>query len=93
MGLRARAAGHPRRLVQATGIPEALADVERFPDYGTGAAMTSEDLIAWMQRRTMLNRLTSLADVGNVAAFMVSDRAGAMTASAANLTCGFVPTR
>jgi hypothetical protein len=39
----------------------------------------------------MLNRLTSLADVENVAAFMASDRASAITASAANTTCGSVP--
>jgi enoyl-[acyl-carrier-protein] reductase (NADH) len=31
----------------------------------------------------MLNRLTSLAEVGNAAAFLASDRASAMTASAA----------
>jgi enoyl-[acyl-carrier-protein] reductase (NADH) len=55
--------------------------------------MTREEHIAWMQGKTMLNRLTSLADVGNVAAFMASDRATAMTASAANITCGSVPTR
>jgi 3-oxoacyl-[acyl-carrier protein] reductase len=39
----------------------------------------------------MLGRLTSLADVGNVAAFMASDQASAMTASAASITCGAVP--
>lgn len=39
----------------------------------------------------MLKRLTSLAEVGNAAALMASDRASAMTASAANLTCGSVP--
>ena len=55
--------------------------------------MTREELIAWLQRETMLNRLTSLADVASAAAFMASDRAGAMTASGANITCGSVPTR
>jgi 3-oxoacyl-[acyl-carrier protein] reductase len=53
--------------------------------------MTREEHIAWMQSNTMLNRLTSLADVGNVAAFMASDQAGAVTASSVNLTCGSVP--
>jgi 3-oxoacyl-[acyl-carrier protein] reductase len=80
--------------LQTTGIPEALHDTgDLAPDYGTGKAMTREEHIAWMQGKTMLNRLTSLADVGNVAAFMASDRATAMTASAANITCGSVPTR
>jgi 3-oxoacyl-[acyl-carrier protein] reductase len=41
----------------------------------------------------MLGRLTSLAEVGKVAAFMASDHAGAMTATAANITCGQVPAR
>ena len=82
--------------LQTTGISEAISHtVERFPDYGTGPAegMTREELISWLERKTMLNRLTSLADVANAAAFMVSDHAGAMTACAANITCGSVPTR
>jgi 3-oxoacyl-[acyl-carrier protein] reductase len=79
--------------LQTTGIPEALADVDRFPAYGTGAPMTREELVAWNQDRTMLGRLTTLRDVGDAAAFLASDRAGAVTASSANLTLGFVPTR
>jgi NAD(P)-dependent dehydrogenase (short-subunit alcohol dehydrogenase family) len=77
--------------LQTTGLPEALADIELFPDYGTGQGMTREELIAWNRGRTMLNRLTSLAEVGNAAAFIASDHASAMTASGANLTCGAVP--
>jgi 3-oxoacyl-[acyl-carrier protein] reductase len=78
--------------LQTTGIPEALADTGGLgPDYGTGTAMTPQEHIAWMQGKTMLRRLTTLAEVGNMAAFMASDRAGAMTASGANLTCGSVP--
>ena len=77
--------------LQTTGIPEAIADIDLFPDYGTGKEMTREELIAWMQRETMLKRLTSLAEVGNAAALMASDQASAMTATAANLTCGSVP--
>jgi NAD(P)-dependent dehydrogenase (short-subunit alcohol dehydrogenase family) len=82
--------------LQATGLPEALQDTGGLgPAYGTDhtEGMTRDQLIAWMQAKTMLNRLTSLADVGNVAAFMASDLAGAMTASGANITCGSVPTR
>ena len=80
--------------LQTTGIPEALHG-DLFPDYESGSAegKTREEHIAWMRRDTMLNRLTSLAEVGNAAAFMVSDRAGPMTASAANITCGMTPTR
>jgi NAD(P)-dependent dehydrogenase (short-subunit alcohol dehydrogenase family) len=75
-----------------TGIPEALT-AEVQPDYGTGAESTLEGHVEWMKASTMLNRLTSLADVGNAAAFLVSDLAGGMTATAANITYGQAPTR
>jgi 3-oxoacyl-[acyl-carrier protein] reductase len=79
--------------LQTTGISEAISDsLDRFPDYGAGS-MTREELIAWLQAETMLDRLTSLAEVANTAAFMASDQASAMTGSAANITCGSVPTR
>jgi len=80
--------------LQTTGLPEAIADTV-LPAYGTGSGngMTRAELIAWMQRSTQLNRLTSLAEVGNVAAFLASDHAGAMTAAAANITCGQSPAR
>ena len=79
--------------LRTTGLPEAMPDTgERQPDYGTGSGegMTRADHIAWMEGQTMLKRLTSLADVGNAAAFVASDWAGAMTASSVNLTCGAV---
>lgn len=81
--------------LQTTGLPEALSDIDRFPAYGTDTeqGMTRAELIAWMRRSTQLNRLTTLAEVGNVAAFMASDHASAMTATSANITCGTVPTR
>ena len=79
--------------LQTTGLPEALADIEVFPGYGTGSGMTRTELIAWMQRLTHLNRLTSLAEVGTVATFMASDHAAAMTATGVNLTCGQTPAR
>jgi NAD(P)-dependent dehydrogenase (short-subunit alcohol dehydrogenase family) len=79
--------------LQTTGLPETLAEVQ--PGYGTGSGggMTRAELVAWMRRSTMLDRLTSLAELGDVAAFLASDRAAAMTATAANLTCGQVPSR
>jgi hypothetical protein len=80
--------------LQTTGIPEAIQDTgDLFPDYGTGERMARPEFIAWLQGRTMLNRLTSVTEVANVAAFMASDLASAATASAANITCGSVPTR
>ena len=79
--------------LRTTGIPEAMADTgELFPDYGSGA-MPREEVIAWLTGKTMLNRMTTLTEVGNMAAFMASELASATTASAANLTSGSVPTR
>jgi 3-oxoacyl-[acyl-carrier protein] reductase len=40
------------------------------------------------RERSMLNRLASPDDVGNVAAFLASDQAATMTATRANITCG-----
>jgi 3-oxoacyl-[acyl-carrier protein] reductase len=80
--------------LQTTGLPEALAD-GIHPAYGAGpdGGMTRAELIAWMRRSTQLNRLTSLAELGDVAAFVASDHAAAMTATGVNLTCGHVPAR
>jgi enoyl-[acyl-carrier-protein] reductase (NADH) len=82
--------------LQTTGLPEALDQtLDRFPAYGTDATdgMTRADLVAWMRHSTQLRRLTTLAEVGNAAAFLASDHASAMTATSANLTCGAVPGR
>jgi 3-oxoacyl-[acyl-carrier protein] reductase len=81
--------------LQTTGLPEALADVDVFPGYGTGPGngLTRAELISWMHGLTQLNRLTTLAEVGSAAAFVASDHAAAMTATGINLSCGQVPTR
>jgi len=80
--------------LQTTGLPEAVDDSgAAYTAYGTGAAMTREELLAWMRRSSPLDRLTSLAELGRAAAFLASDQAGAMTAAGINLTCGMVPTR
>ena len=55
--------------------------------------MTRTELIDWMQTKTPLKRLTSLVELANAAAFMASDRASAMTGTAANITCGMIPGR
>lgn len=79
--------------IQTTGLPEAIRYPGPFPDYGTGREMSRDELLAWNEGQTMLGRLTTLADVGNAAAFLASDRGSAFTAAGANLTCGLVPTR
>jgi 3-oxoacyl-[acyl-carrier protein] reductase len=47
-----------------------------------------EAVVADIERQTMLGRAATLEDVGNVAAFVASDRARTMTAATANISCG-----
>jgi 3-oxoacyl-[acyl-carrier protein] reductase len=47
-------------------------------------------LVASLVEPTMLKRLATLEDVGNVAAFVASDKARSMTATGVNITCGAI---
>lgn len=49
-----------------------------------------DELTAELQRATLLNRSATLADVGNVAAFVASDHARTMTSSEVNISCGAI---
>ncbi len=60
------------------GIPETLPATERARDA----------IIAGIQDATLLKRAATLADVGNVAAFVASDQARTMTATEVNISCG-----
>jgi NAD(P)-dependent dehydrogenase (short-subunit alcohol dehydrogenase family) len=76
--------------------PHAIADAPEAGSY-TGALFEPKAKAAglsvsqWLSgaaQTTMLKRLPTLADVAETAAFLASDRAGAMTGTVANLTCG-----
>jgi 3-oxoacyl-[acyl-carrier protein] reductase len=69
--------------LRSHGIPETWPASQ-----GQSGGKTREEFQALMEEGTLLRRLPTLAEVGNVAAFMASDRANAMTATVANLTCG-----
>ena len=45
-------------------------------------------LVKSLEDMTMLGTLATLEDVGNVAAFVASDRARTMTAATVNVSCG-----
>jgi 3-oxoacyl-[acyl-carrier protein] reductase len=47
-------------------------------------------IIASITEPTLLKRTATLEDVGNVAAFVASDKARTMTATAVNITCGAI---
>ena len=60
------------------GVPETL------PDDVEGR----QEVVDLIEGQTLLDRAATLEDVGNVAAFVASDRARAMTAAIANVSCG-----
>jgi 3-oxoacyl-[acyl-carrier protein] reductase len=62
------------------GVPETLP--ENFPG--------REDIVGSIQQAALLNRAATLADVGNVAAFVASDLARTMTAADVNISCGAI---
>jgi 3-oxoacyl-[acyl-carrier protein] reductase len=59
------------------GVPETLPEFEG-----------RDHVMELMEKDTMLPRLATLEDVGNVAAFVASDKARTMTAATANVSCG-----
>ena len=75
-------------------IPEAVATShtrEVFTGFAERAGTTVEAMLAEVLRTgTLLKRLPTLAQVADFAAFVASDRAGAMTGAIANLTCGSI---
>ena len=47
-------------------------------------------MLAHIEGGSLPGRLPTLTEVGNAAAFVASDWAGAMTGTVANITCGSV---
>jgi 3-oxoacyl-[acyl-carrier protein] reductase len=71
--------------LRSEGIPESWEGVST-----EGWSAPSEEVEAALKDRSLLGRVTTLADVGNAAAFLASDRAGAMTGTVVDLTSGTV---
>jgi NAD(P)-dependent dehydrogenase (short-subunit alcohol dehydrogenase family) len=67
------------------GIPESWEGIST-EDWSAPPA----EIETQMKARSLLGRVTTLADVGNAAAFLASDRAGATTGTVFNLTSGTV---
>jgi 3-oxoacyl-[acyl-carrier protein] reductase len=72
--------------LRSAGSPESIPDT--LDAFAAGKRMTRDEFITSLKEMTLLKRLPSLADVGNVAAFMASDYANSMTGTVANLSCG-----
>jgi 3-oxoacyl-[acyl-carrier protein] reductase len=65
--------------LRSGGVPESLPE---------GVEGCEEIIERTIVSKTMLGRAATLEDVGNVAAFVASDRARAMTGATANVSCG-----
>lgn len=61
-----------------------------FEPKAAAAGLTVPQWLRGAAETTMLKRLPTLSDVAETAAFLASDRAGAMTGTVVNLTCGAV---
>jgi 3-oxoacyl-[acyl-carrier protein] reductase len=73
-----RSAGSP----DAPGVAAAIAEHARL------AGVSRETFEARIAEKTMLKRMPKMAEVADAAVLMASDRASAITAAVANLTCG-----
>lgn len=74
-------------------IPESVPTSYGAKVFGEVAARngtTVEAMFETARARTLLGRFPTLAEVASFAAFVASDRAGAMTGAIVNLTCGSV---
>ena len=78
-----------------SGIRVNCLRLEGVPESWEGASTEdwsapTEEIEASLKARSLLGRVTKLADVGNAATFLASDRAGATTGTVFNLTSGTV---
>ena len=71
-------------------IPETPLIEENFATAGLAAGVTPARFQAILEEGTLLKRLPTLAEVADTAAFIASDRAGAMTATVVNLSAGSI---
>jgi NAD(P)-dependent dehydrogenase (short-subunit alcohol dehydrogenase family) len=71
-------------------MPETETIRENFERYAQAAGLTLAEYQARHESTTHLRRLTTLAELSNVAAFIASDQASAMTGTVVNLTGGTI---
>ena len=70
------------------GMPETGRIKESFEGYATASGMTWEQFQEALASRTHPRRLSTLAELANVAVFMASDKASGMTGTTVNLSMG-----
>jgi len=86
----------PRNIRVVCIRPHAISDApnagsytkELFKPMASANGLSVEQFMAGFAEGTLLKRLPTLSDVAETASFLASDRAGAMTGTVANLSCG-----
>jgi NAD(P)-dependent dehydrogenase (short-subunit alcohol dehydrogenase family) len=76
--------------LRSQAIPETPLIEANFATAGPAVGVTPAEFQARLEQSTLLKRLPTLAEVADTAAFIASDRAGAMTATVANLSAGSI---
>jgi NAD(P)-dependent dehydrogenase (short-subunit alcohol dehydrogenase family) len=74
--------------LRSHAIPETPLIQANFATAGPAVGATPAQFQARLEQATVLGRLPTLAEVAGTAAFVASDRAGAMTATVVNLSAG-----
>jgi NAD(P)-dependent dehydrogenase (short-subunit alcohol dehydrogenase family) len=74
--------------LRSHAIPETPLIEENFATAAQAAGVTPAQFQAILEQGTLLKRLPTLDEVAETAAFIASDRAGAMTATVANVSAG-----
>ncbi len=90
--LSAELAPHGVRVVcvMPNAMPETATIHENFGRYAKAAGVTYDQYLARLESMAHLRRLTTLAELANAAAFIVSDQASAMTGTVVNLSGGAI---
>jgi NAD(P)-dependent dehydrogenase (short-subunit alcohol dehydrogenase family) len=71
-------------------MPETATIRENFGRYAKAAGVTFDQYLARLASMTHLGRLTTLAELANLAVFMASDQASGMTGTVVNLSGGTI---
>jgi NAD(P)-dependent dehydrogenase (short-subunit alcohol dehydrogenase family) len=74
--------------LRSHAIPETPLIEANFATAAEAAGVSRDQFRALIEQSTLLKRLPTLAELADTAAFVASDRAGAMTAAVVNLSAG-----
>jgi len=74
----------------SSGSPDSKGVEQVAELHAKAAGATPREWLDPQRKRTLLQRLTTLTDVANMAVLMASDRASAVTGTAVNFTRGLV---